>query len=114
MPASNPIPIRIAGYHPEANVHSRAVRRIEQSLRTTAAALCIPQVTLNIVGLGHKTAEIVGLVANDTFDLAYISSIPFRRYVPELAAFVARYVVHSVAADEQAPPAAVAPTGDAE
>ncbi len=82
-----PTPIRIAGYHPETTVHSRAVRHLQQVLRADAADLCTPHVTPSIVDLGHKTSELLGLVAGGAFDIAYMSSIPFQRYVPELAAF---------------------------
>lgn len=93
--AHSPVALRIAGYQPPETVHSRALRELERSLTQHPEDIASVSVTGSVVELGHRTADLVSLVAAGQFDMAYISSIYFKEHVPALCAFEVPFLLRS-------------------
>jgi TRAP-type transport system periplasmic protein len=76
--------IRIAGYHDEQSVHTRAVRVMMRALQEKAAGLISVDFERNIAERGRKVADLLDLVKSGDLDICYFSSSYLTRRVPAL------------------------------
>jgi TRAP-type transport system periplasmic protein len=79
-----PIEIRMGGYGPPHTGFSRALKRIGERLQQRFAEQIDVKYIWNIMDLGHRADDILGLVESGIITLGYQSSSYLTDHVPEL------------------------------
>src|SRR5204862_166460 len=82
--AKKPIEIRMGGYGPEHTGFSRALKRIGERLERRFGDRIAVTYIWNIMDLGHRAEDILGLVETGKLTLGYQSSSYLTDRVPEL------------------------------
>jgi TRAP-type C4-dicarboxylate transport system substrate-binding protein len=79
--------LRLAGYQPEASVHSRALHHVAALAAEAKSGGFAPQVVVDVTARGYRAAELFAMVEDGRLDGCYFASSYLLARVPSLAVF---------------------------
>ena len=82
-----PLTLRFGGYQGIASVHNRAADVFGKSLAERLGDRLSFEIEPDILSLGHKSGDLLPLVAAGTFDVCYMSTIRFSEQIPAFKLF---------------------------
>lgn len=84
---NEPLTLRFGGYQGTASVHHQAADVFGRALTERLGDRLTFEIEPDILSLGHKSGDLLPLVAAGTFDVCYMSTIRFSEQIPAFKLF---------------------------